>query len=112
MSDTKRKPGRPAGSLNKVNIRADIQRAYKSGRSITQLKQLMEQHTDTVMAGTDGNGTDRDDKGALLCIKMELELQKHLHKLEIDFEGATGDEDDEASKEERSLGEVLNFGRK
>lgn len=106
MSDNKRGPGRPPGARNKVNIRNDVVRALKTGMSLTQLKDFIEEYLLKVASAG-------DHRNVIALIKQDVELVRYLHKMEIDFdnEDAKGDAADE-SENDQSFGEVLNFGRK
>jgi hypothetical protein len=107
MSNVKRRPGRPPGSKNKVNIRNDIQRALRTGKSLTEIKDFIE---DQMLAAAEI----KDIKNVAAMTKHLVDLIKYLHKTEMDFENSDGEDDDDEDNKPKGDGVVtpLSFKRK
>lgn len=85
MSDVEsRKPGRPPGSRNKVDIRKDVTRALTNGHNLTSLKEYLEGYiVELRIAKADG-------KVILQALKQHYELMRFLIEKELTFQEPEG----------------------
>lgn len=86
MSEQKRRPGRPKGSRNKVNIQADVTRALNSGKSITDLKTFLDEYLDEL-----SRDTEHDPKVIIALVRECISLTKYLHNIELTQLSGEGD---------------------
>lgn len=84
MTEAK-KPGRPLGSRNKVDVRKDVTRALTTGHNLTSMKEYLEGYI------TELRLTKADGKILLQALKQHFELVRWMTNLEVEYqEGGKG----------------------